>query len=50
VAVNLPFLLYDPREFAPLASANRLTCFSGILPHAGLVLPAAAGALAIALA
>ncbi|KAF0173514.1 MAG: hypothetical protein FD161_3808 [Limisphaerales bacterium] len=50
LAINLPFYLHNPAGFAPLEGMDRVTRFSRVLPHSGIVLPAVAllitGALA----
>lgn len=42
LAINLPFYLHNPAGFAPLEGMDRVTRFSRVLPHSGIVLPAVA--------
>jgi hypothetical protein len=48
-SITLPFYLYDPASFTPLWSAGELGAFDATLPHAEVVIPLAAGAVALAL-
>jgi len=50
LAINLPFYLHHPAGFAPLEGMDRVTRFSRVLPHSGVVLPAVALAITAALA
>jgi hypothetical protein len=49
-AVTLPFYLHDPSGFTPTKTSGKLTEFDDLFPHLHLVVIAAAGAVAIALA
>jgi len=48
--VTLPFYALDPAGFTPLYTYSKLGRFATVLPGAGLVVPAAAGLLALFLA
>ncbi len=48
-AITLPFYFYDPKGFAPLHAANRLTRFEYLLPHATWVITGAMGLLSATL-
>jgi hypothetical protein len=50
-AITLPFYLHDPAHFSPLQVQHfKLVRFEYTLAHAGLLIPAAAGVLAVVLA
>lgn len=50
LAVTLPFFLHDPASFSPLHTTDELGRFDVVLPHAGLLIPAATAALTVTLA
>ncbi len=50
VVITISFYLYDPQDFSPLHTANKLNQFQSILPLAGIVIPIATGVLAVILA
>jgi hypothetical protein len=50
-AVTIPFWIIDPAGFTPLrAQSHKVAEFQGILPFAGLVVPALGGSIALVLA
>lgn len=49
VCVSLPLYLVDPGRFTPLSTLNELGRFAGVLPFAGMVVPALTLLLAMAL-
>jgi hypothetical protein len=49
-AVTIPFFLYDPSHFTPLATQDKFVQFEPLLPHAWLIVPAATALLAAGLA
>jgi hypothetical protein len=49
LAVTLPFFLANPGEFSPLHTRTKLGELRSVLPHADLLLPLSAAALALAL-
>jgi hypothetical protein len=49
ILVTAPFYLYDPQNFSPLHTANKLAQFQMILPYAGIIVPLATGIIAILL-
>lgn len=50
VGSTLPFYLYDPEGFSPFHVANKLTIYSEMMPGVSVLLPGAAGLLALFLA
>jgi hypothetical protein len=48
-AVTLPFLLHDPAAFSPLHTRTKLAALDHVVPHLELLLPLAAGVLALVL-
>ncbi len=48
--VTAPFFLADPADFSPAHTRTKLTDLKTVLPHADLLLPLAAAALALVLA
>lgn len=48
--VTLPFYLYDPRGFSPIHSSNHLLQFDAVLPHAHVLILAAAAVMTLVLA
>lgn len=48
-AITVPFYLYDPANFYPIYSMNRLTELEAVLPYAGTIIPLAGGLLALVL-
>lgn len=47
--ITLPFYFYDPRAFAPLDAADRLTRFENLLPHATWLIAGGMALLSVAL-
>jgi len=47
--INVPFWLHDPGGFSPPEGVNRVTRFNDLLPFAGVLLPALAAGIAIAM-
>jgi hypothetical protein len=48
-AVTVPFYLYDPANFSPAHTANKLGDFDRVIPYAGLLIGLAATGLSFAL-